>query len=194
MTSRSLEIRVGGKFRLKNKLASGSFGEVFIAENVQTKEDVAVKLEKTKTKFPQLLIEAKIIKTIGGELGFPALLYYGVEGDYNVMVTTLMGPSLEDLFQYCDKRFSLKTILMLADQMIERLQTLHSKNYLHRDIKPDNFLIGLDTRGSVVHLIDFGLSKLYKESGTNNHIACKKGKNLVGTARYASLNTHEGVE
>lgn len=72
--------------------------------------------------------------------------YYGVEGDYNVMVLDILGPSLEALFTFCDRQFSLKTILMLTIQMVSRIEGLHSKGFIHRDIKPENFLIGVSKK------------------------------------------------
>jgi casein kinase 1 len=102
--------------------------------------------------------------------GIPNMKWYGVEGDYNVLVMDLLGPSLEDLFSYCKRQFSLKTVLMLADQMINRLEFIHSKSYLHRDIKPDNFLMGLGRRANQVYIIDYGLAKKYRDSSTHRHI------------------------
>ena len=109
------------------------------------------------------------------------------------MVMDLLGPSLEDLFNYCKRRFSLHTVLMLADQMISRVEFLHQRGFIHRDVKPDNFLIGIGKRQHYIYLVDYGLAKFYKDK-KGAHIPLRDGKSLTGTARYASLHTHNGIE
>ncbi|KAG2313213.1 hypothetical protein Bca4012_027776 [Brassica carinata] len=188
-----MEPRVGNKFRLGRKIGSGSFGEIYLGTDIQTNEEVAIKLENAKTKHPQLLYESKLYKVLQGGTGVPNIKWYGVEGEYNVLVIDLLGPSLEDLFNFCSRKLSLKTVLMLADQMINRIEFVHQKSFLHRDIKPDNFLMGLGRRANQVYIIDFGLAKKYRDSN-HQHIPYRENKNLTGTARYASMNTHLGIE
>ncbi|KAL1539655.1 Casein kinase 1-like protein 11, variant 2 [Salvia divinorum] len=185
---------VGEKFKLGRKIGCGSFGELFLGVNIQSGEEVAVKLEPVKTKHPQLHYESKIYMLLQGGTGIPNLKWFGVEGEYNIMVIDLLGPSLEDLFNYCNRKFSLKTVLMLADQLINRVEYMHSRGFLHRDIKPDNFLMGLGRKANQVYIIDFGLAKKYRDLQTHKHIPYRENKNLTGTARYASVNTHLGVE
>ncbi|KAH7649808.1 casein kinase I [Cryptosporidium bovis] len=189
-----MEVRVGGKYRLGRKIGSGSFGDIYLGTNVTNSEEVAIKLESVKSRHPQLLYESKLYKILAGGIGVPTVHWYGIEGDYNVMILDLLGPSLEDLFTICNRKFSLKTVLMLADQMLNRIEFVHSKNFIHRDIKPDNFLIGRGKKLNVVYIIDFGLAKKYRDPKSQAHIPYREGKNLTGTARYASINTHLGIE
>ncbi|KAL6208793.1 hypothetical protein ACLB2K_019738 [Fragaria x ananassa] len=188
-----MEHVIAGKFKLGRKIGSGSFGELYLGVNVQTGEEVAVKLEPVKTKHPQLHYESKLYMLLQGGTGIPHLKWFGVEGDYNVMVIDLLGPSLEDLFNYCNRKFTLKTVLMLADQLINRVEYMHSRGFLHRDIKPDNFLMGLGRKANQVYAVDYGLAKKYRDLQTHKHIAYRENKNLTGTARYASVNTHLGI-
>lgn len=117
----------------------------------------------------------------------------GTEGSYNILVMELLGASLETLFKAQQKPFSLKCSILLAEQMISRIEYMHAKGFIHRDIKPDNFLMGLGEKSGVVYIIDYGLSMPYHDN-KGNHIPYKSNKNLAGTARYASINNHRGVE
>ncbi|KAI4330695.1 hypothetical protein MLD38_028955 [Melastoma candidum] len=165
-----MDPRVGNKFRLGRKIGSGSFGQIYLGTNIQSNEEVVVKLEPVKTKHPQLQYEAKLYKVLQGGTGFPSIKWFGVEGDYNVLVMDLLGPSFEDMFNICGRKLSLKTVLLLADQMLNRVEYLHSKSFLHRDIKTDNFLTGLGRRANQVFMIDFGLAKRYRDTSTHQHI------------------------
>eukprot|EP01013_Petalomonas_cantuscygni_P004876 TRINITY_DN15335_c0_g1_i1.p1 TRINITY_DN15335_c0_g1~~TRINITY_DN15335_c0_g1_i1.p1 ORF type:complete len:338 (-),score=69.41 TRINITY_DN15335_c0_g1_i1:348-1361(-) len=192
-----MDLRVANRYRIGRKLGQGSFGDIYQGTDIQTGDNVAIKLEPVKARHPQLLYESRIYKILNSgtfAVGIPCVRWYGVEGDYNVMVIDLLGPSLEDLFNFCGRRFTLKTVLMLADQTISRVEYIHSKSFLHRDIKPDNFLMGTGKRGHHVYAIDFGLAKKYRDSKTQQHIPYREGKSLTGTARYASINTHLGIE
>lgn len=189
-----MEVRLGGKYRLGRRIGQGSFGEIHLGVNVQTGEEVAIKLESTRSRHLQLQHESRLYRVLQGCPGIPNIYWYGMESAYNVMVMDLMGPSLEDMMNLCNRQMSLKTVLMLADQMISRLELVHSKNFLHRDIKPDNFLMGQGRKANTVYIIDFGLAKRYRDAKTQQHIPYRDGKSLTGTARYASLSTHNGIE
>ncbi|WBW71038.1 serine/threonine protein kinase (CK1 family) Hhp2 [Schizosaccharomyces osmophilus] len=187
-----VDIKIGNKYRIGRKIGSGSFGQIYLGLNVVNGEQVAVKLEPLKSRHHQLEYEFRVYNILKGNIGIPIIRWFGIVNNYNAMVMDLLGPSLEDLFCYCGRKFSLKTVVLLADQLISRIEYVHQKSFLHRDIKPDNFL--LKKHSNVITMIDFGLAKKYRDFKTYVHIPYRDNKNLTGTARYASINTHIGIE
>ena len=189
------------RYKVVKRLGSGAFGEHFKVEKRKTGDFLAAKIEKAvkNQKHIMLFWESKLIHKLRGKTAVPNLHFVGDEKTedgkmYHVMVMDLLGKSLEDLFQECRRKFDLKTVLHVASQMIQRIKVVHEERIIHRDIKPDNFLVGgNDQTKNTVYIIDFGLAKCYKSSD-GEHIPFRDGKNLTGTARYASVNTHLGYE
>jgi serine/threonine protein kinase len=174
----------------QNRLGSGAFGLVVQGRD-QMGNKVAIKLESNDSKYPQVQQEYRLYKYLDDGHGVPQAHWVGPYGQtHTAMVMDSLGPSIEELFTHHNRTFSSKTVLLIADQAISRVEYMHSKGYIHRDIKPDNFLVGVGNKTHYIHLIDLGLAKKFRDSQTEKHIAMKTDKNLTGTARYASIWTH----
>ena len=200
---------------LLNLIGKGAFGEIFLSFNLRDNIEVAVKKEQKRPgKSSQLKMEAKVyqsilnINTKQDLTGSISLIqdevqgiakYYGmgelIDGSGYYLIMEFLGPNLNELLKYCKmKKFTISTVCLIGIQMLNRIEKLHKSNYIHRDIKPENFVIGTKENANVINLIDFGLSKKYKHSKNNQHIPYREGRNLIGTARYVSVNTHLGIE
>lgn len=187
---------VGLHYRIGKKVGEGSFGVLFEGVDMVNGTRVAIKFEPRRTEAPQLKDEYRAYKILAGTPHIPRAYYFGQEGLYNILIIDLLGPSLEDLFEWCNRKFSVKTVVQLAVQMITLIEDLHAHDLIYRDIKPDNFLIGIPGAPdeNQVHLIDFGMAKQYRDPKTKQHIPYREKKSLSGTARYMSINTHLGRE
>jgi serine/threonine protein kinase len=182
---------IDNKYKIITKLKSGVFGSVFKCENIRTGEFVAIKFEDKNNEMKTIKNEAKIYQYLGNIDGFPHLKWFGTNEQFNYLAINLLGSSLSEMITYY-KAFSLKTVLLIGIQLIRRIQTLHDKSILHRDIKPDNFLFGLGTDTNKLYLIDFGFAKRYEYNG--KHIEEKHINNIIGSQNFVSLNVHNGIE
>ena len=181
----------------RKKLGSGSFGVIFLGVNTQTNKKYAIKCEQINSENNNksfLKYESDVLRYLQNGIGIPEFYSYISKDNYNYMLFELLGPSLEDLFDLCQQKFSLKTILQIGDQMLSRIEFLHSRFVIHRDIKPNNFLIGLSNKKNIIYICDFGLAKLYKDPKNGKHIPYNDGKSPIGTARYSSIYSHIGIE
>ncbi|KAI5187475.1 casein kinase 1 [Nematocida homosporus] len=176
---------------LSEKIGQGSFGIVFEGHPVDSLKKVAIKIETyTDFRHSQLENEYKTYLLLQSSPGFPKVEYFGEKSGYKFLVMEYLGMSLEDMLAIRNRKFSAKTIFIVAKRMIDLIETLHSTGRVHRDLKPDNFLIGRDPKK--LFLIDLGMAKEYIEMG--QHIAITTGKRLTGTPRYASVNAHRGYD
>ena len=203
---------LNGIYRIIKMVGCGAFGEIHLAYDVNMKALRAIKFEMANHKNPQLKHEYSVLEqlnkhdlnnnsqptnVVGSDTftGVPKVYYFDrLEHKYNFMVMEFLGPSLGDLFQLKERNFGLETVLMLTIQILTRIEYIHEKGFLHRDIKPENFVIGLNEKSNMVYLIDYGLSKRYKDKNSGQHIPYRENKQLVGTVRYASINAHLGIE
>ena len=186
---------VASHYRIIKKLGQGSFGEVYLAQHTRTNERYAIKFENiTSPKKTQLQLEYRLYLTFDGCVNIPQQYQFCHLEKQNFLVMEYLGPSIEELRIRCGGKLSLKTVLMLANEMLSAIEYIHRKCFLHRDIKPDNFVIGRGKNSKKIYLIDFGLCSKYTTGSQNEHIPFLHGKFLTGTARYASINALKGYE
>ena len=178
---------------INRQLGKGGFGQIYLGRNIKENIPIAIKVEENGTRS-HLFLEYEILQDIQGDEGIPKVYKFKQGYKHNYLIMELLGKSIDKLFSECKKNFSYKTIFQIGYQMIQRIEYIHSKGYIHRDIKPGNFVIGKGDKSKIIYIIDFGLSKRYIDKNNKKHIPYKEGKGLTGTARYVSLFTHYGIE
>jgi serine/threonine protein kinase len=151
-------------YLLSKKIGEGSFGAVYEAINIVTKKKVALKVKSSNIVFPQLQMEYLTLREVRYGVGIPQVDCFINTDSRNIMAMDLLGPNLEVLLTYCNRSFSLKTILMIADQLLRRIEYIHLKGVIHRDLKPENMVLGVKQTTGTLFLIDFGLARFYCDS------------------------------
>jgi casein kinase 1 epsilon len=198
MPSLKLTGPVASKVELHRRIGAGCFGEVYKGVEIETGNEVAIKVEELRSSAPQLAFEYDVSKKLmegmeGTPQGFALpCQFFENTGRHCALVMPLLGPCIEDYMGKCEGKFSAKTTLMIAEQILRRLEYLHSLGIVHRDIKPENFMLGRGATEHHIYLIDFGLSRAYHDG--ERHRPLRTKLSLTGTARYASINAHKGLE
>lgn len=175
---------ISNKYEILEQIGEGGFGKIYKGCNIRTGEHVAVKVEPIASQTKLLKNETKIYRYLATGEGIPKIKWFGVDKTNNYMVTTLLGDSLNVLKEKYNT-FSLKVVLQIGKQMLERLRFVHEMGLIHRDVKPDNFLMGKENK---LYIIDFGLCRKYLNNEI--HIENKKINKILGTPSFVSINIH----
>ena len=177
---------INNKYRIIKEIGKGSFGIIYKGENMRTREKVAIKVETIDHGTCLLKNESIIYRYLNNMTGIPAVKWFGKDDINYYMVINLLGKSLQNIKDEIGC-FTLNDAVKIGVYLIYLIQNIHEKGLVHRDIKPDNFLFGLDDT-SKIYIIDFGFCKSYV--GDNEHIPMQKTNNLIGSRTYASINAH----
>jgi serine/threonine protein kinase len=182
---------VNKKYKIINKIGGGSFGQIYKGQNIRTSEFVAIKVEPIAGGINLLKHESIIYQYLQNCRGVPSVKWFGKDEQNYYMVINLLGESLQSI-KNKKQTFSLRLVLQIGIQITKLLKTIHDKGLVHRDIKPDNFLLGLDNDKNNIYIIDFGFCKTYARDGI--HIPLSKTSSLIGSLTYASTKAHDFIE
>jgi len=195
---RSMEIRCGASYyRLGRRIGHGSCGDIYIAQHCRTGAEVAIKFESAR-RVQSLALESVVYRLLEGGPGIAKMHWHGQAGDMNVLVLDHLGPSLENVVaarraKGC-RGLDLPRMVRIAEQVLDRLEHLHSRGFVHQDLKPDNLLLGRGDKAGVVYLIDFGLVRRYRDPKTGEHVQAKESGVPVGNLAFGSHAADRGVE
>ena len=181
------------KYKPIRKIGIGAFGDIYSVIDLNYKTSFAMKTEKIEAEPKSLETEAYYLYNLQGGIGIPKIITYGHIKKYNILIETLLNESLYNIYIKNNKYCSLIDICLIGVQMLERLEWIHSKNILYRDVKPENCLIGLKNP-NLIYIVDFGLCKRYRSSKTGKHIPMRQTGKFNGTMEYASSYVLKGNE
>ena len=190
-----MDLRIGGIYKVTKNL--GKNGTIFSGVNQRTKEEVAIKVGRINHDVtPMILYESKVCAHFKGAEGFPRMHACVADGELQCMITSIHGPNLQQLFDFCDNKFNALTIVKIGLQLIERLEFLHQQTFVYRNVKPENILIGKGKKQNTLYLIDFARCKRYICPRTSQHISFKKGKKIPEADQilYMPMREHSGKE
>ena len=180
------------KYKLLRKLGQGSFGSIYEAQSIYSNKLYAIKLEDMKSDQYILEDESLILSYLNIQR-IPKIKSFGYSGSFIVLVMELLGKSLDKIFnELPSKKMSIRCVCNIAYQLLNIFELMHNNNIIHRDIKPANIAIGKEEKSKFIYLLDFGLSKKYRNSKTKSHFTFIKNKKLIGNARYSSINALDG--
>lgn len=184
-----------GNYWLQDRLGSGYSGSIFKAYHIHDGTFVALKVQDVDHECPTNRYEQAIYPLLQGGEGMPRLWASGIEGKWHYLVISLLGKSLESIYrqnlQWGHQRMDLRSVCSIAIQVIARLQIMHNREVLHRDIQLGNCAIGLTPEEETIYMIDFGFSKRYIDAHTRRHIPDSKQKrDFLGNYWFTSVNVH----
>ncbi|XP_052886652.1 casein kinase 1-like protein HD16 isoform X1 [Gossypium arboreum] len=197
------KVSVGGSpmYRIEKKLGKGGFGQVYVGRRIGATGpgalEVALKFEHRSSKGCNYgpPYEWQVYNALGGSHGVPRVHYKGRQGDYYVMVMDILGPSLWDVWNNNSHTMSIEMVACIAIEAISILEKMHSRGYVHGDVKPENFLLGLPGTPDEkkLFLVDLGLATKWRDSSSGQHVEYDQRPDVFrGTVRYASVHAHLG--
>ncbi|KIJ58974.1 hypothetical protein HYDPIDRAFT_177956 [Hydnomerulius pinastri MD-312] len=186
-------MHIDGKFKLLSRIGGGSQGDVFIARNILSGTEVAIKLQHLESGRA-LEREYLVYKSLTGGPGIAHLCWFGTDSGHHTMAMDRLGPSLEDVLSQTGQKLVAEVVAHIGCQMVSCLEFIHTRDFIHHDIKPSNLLLGTGSNKDPIYLIDFGLAHVYRDHKTRRHIPYREHLPFVGTKSFASINSHLGLE
>lgn len=182
---------INNKYKILQEIGKGSFGTIYKGQHIRTNELVAIKIEPINQQTKLLKNESIIYQYLKDIKGIPNIKWFGKDEINYYMVISYLGRSLREI-QKKYTTFPIKLTFQIGERILDLLKSIHELGVIHRDVKPDNFLLGLYDNISQIYIIDFGFCKSYLQDG--QHIQIKKTNNLIGSPNYASIHAHDFVE